>query len=48
MTPDTAEDGGCEIVGVGKRVEGEGRERSLGGGEVCVRGILEQGWKRSG
>lgn len=26
MTPDTAENGGCELVGVGKRVERESRE----------------------
>lgn len=26
MTPDTAEDGGCKVVGEGKRVEREGRE----------------------
>lgn len=34
-----------EEVGDGKR---EGAGRSFGGGEVCVRGILEQGWRRFG
>lgn len=46
MTPDTAEDGGRQVVGEGKWRGKAGR--SLVGGEVCVRGILEQGWKRSG